>query len=37
MIKAFCEQGDNIVTADRTFAVYEWIARFSVWKPGWRR
>lgn len=29
VIKAFCEQGDNIVTADRTFAVYEWIARFS--------
>lgn len=29
VIKAFCQQGDNIVTADRTFAVYEWIARFS--------
>lgn len=29
VIKAFCEQGDNIVTADRTFAVYEWIALFS--------
>lgn len=29
VIKAFCEQGDNIITADRTFAVYEWIARFS--------
>jgi len=28
-IKAFCEAGDNIVTADRTFAVYEWIAVFS--------
>jgi histidinol-phosphate aminotransferase len=28
-IKTFCQQGDNIVTADRTFAVYEWIARFS--------
>jgi histidinol-phosphate aminotransferase len=28
-IKAFCEQGDNIVTADKTFAVYEWVARFS--------
>ena len=28
-IKAFCQQGDNIVTADRTFAVYEWVARFS--------
>jgi len=29
VIKAFCEQGDNIVTADKTFAVYEWIATFS--------
>jgi histidinol-phosphate aminotransferase len=29
VVKAFCEQGDNIVTADRTFAVYEWIAEFS--------
>ncbi len=29
VIKAFCEQGDNIVTADKTFAVYEWVARFS--------
>jgi len=29
VIKAFCESGDNIVTADRTFAVYEWIAQFS--------
>jgi histidinol-phosphate aminotransferase len=28
-IKAFCEAGDNIVTADRTFAVYEWVAEFS--------
>ncbi|MDI9571519.1 MAG: histidinol-phosphate transaminase [Pseudomonadota bacterium] len=28
-IKAFCEPGDNIVTADRTFAVYEWVATFS--------
>ncbi len=28
-IKAFCQQGDNIVTADRTFAVYEWVAEFS--------
>lgn len=28
-IKAFCEPGDNIVTADRTFAVYEWVAEFS--------
>jgi histidinol-phosphate aminotransferase len=29
VIKAFCEAGDNIVTADRTFAVYEWVAEFS--------
>ncbi|MDD3473391.1 MAG: histidinol-phosphate transaminase [Syntrophaceae bacterium] len=28
-IKAFCEQGDNVVTADKTFAVYEWVAKFS--------
>jgi histidinol-phosphate aminotransferase len=28
-IKAFCEQGDNIITADKTFAVYEWVAEFS--------
>lgn len=29
VIKAFCREGDNIVTADRTFAVYEWVAQFS--------
>ncbi|MCK5539654.1 MAG: histidinol-phosphate transaminase [Deltaproteobacteria bacterium] len=29
VIKAFCQKGDNIVTADKTFAVYEWIAEFS--------
>ena len=29
VLKAFCREGDNIVTADRTFAVYEWTARFS--------
>ncbi len=29
VIKAFCEQGDNIITADKTFAVYEWVATFS--------
>jgi histidinol-phosphate aminotransferase len=29
VIKAFCQEGDNIVTADRTFAVYEWVAEFS--------
>lgn len=27
--KAFCEVGDNIITADKTFAVYEWVAEFS--------
>ncbi len=29
VIKAFCEPGDNIITADKTFAVYEWVACFS--------
>jgi len=29
VIKAFCEKGDNIVTAYKTFAVYEWVAVFS--------
>lgn len=29
VIKAFCEAGDNIVTGDKTFAVYEWVAEFS--------
>ncbi len=29
VIKAFCQQGDNIITADKTFAVYEWVAEFS--------
>lgn len=29
VVKAFCEPGDNIVTADKTFAVYEWVAEFS--------
>lgn len=29
VIKAFCREGDNIITADKTFAVYEWIAKFS--------
>jgi histidinol-phosphate aminotransferase len=33
VIKAFCEAGDNIVTADRTFAVAEWIAHFSGLEP----
>jgi histidinol-phosphate aminotransferase len=29
VIKAFCAEGDNIITADKTFAVYEWVAEFS--------
>jgi histidinol-phosphate aminotransferase len=29
VIRAFCAPGDAIVTADKTFAVYEWVARFS--------
>lgn len=29
VIKAFCLSGDNIITADKTFAVYEWVAEFS--------
>jgi histidinol-phosphate aminotransferase len=33
VIKAFCQEGDNIVTADKTFAVYEWIAQFSGFEP----
>lgn len=33
VIKAFCGTGDNIVTADKTFAVYEWVAAFSGVEP----
>ncbi|NKC33101.1 pyridoxal phosphate-dependent aminotransferase [Falsiroseomonas selenitidurans] len=33
VIKTFCEPGDNILTADRTFAVYEWMASFSGIEP----
>jgi histidinol-phosphate aminotransferase len=29
VIKAFCQKGDNIITADKTYAVYEWLATFS--------
>ncbi len=29
VIQAFCQKGDNIITADKTFAVYEWVAKFS--------
>lgn len=28
VIKAFCQSGDNIVAADKTYAVYEWTAEF---------
>jgi len=33
VLKAFCQPGDNVVTADRTFAVYEWVASFSGIEP----
>ena len=33
VIKAFCERGDNIITADKTFAVYEWMAQSSGFEP----
>jgi histidinol-phosphate aminotransferase len=33
VIKAFCEKSDNIITADKTFAVYEWVAEFSGFEP----
>ena len=33
IVKAFCRQGDNIVTADRTYSTYEWIAEFSGIEP----
>lgn len=33
VIKAFCTPGDNIITADKTFAVYEWVAEFSGMEP----
>jgi len=29
VLKAFCEQGDNIITTNQTYAVYEWVAEFS--------
>ncbi len=29
VIKAFCWKGDNIITSNKTFAVYEWTAEFS--------
>jgi histidinol-phosphate aminotransferase len=28
VLKAFCQQGDNIVAAEKTYAVYEWSAEF---------
>ena len=33
VIHGFCAPGDNIVTADKTFAVYEWVAQFSGFEP----
>ena len=27
--KAFCEKGNNIIAADKTYAVYEWVAQYS--------
>jgi len=33
VIKAFCQEGDNIITTDQTFAVYEWVAEFSGFEP----
>lgn len=29
VLKTFCEQGDNIITTNKTYAVYEWVAEFS--------
>ncbi len=33
LIKSFCEMGDNIITADKTYGGYEWVARFSGITP----
>lgn len=33
VIKAFCGAGDNIITADKTFAVYEWVAMHGDCEP----
>jgi histidinol-phosphate aminotransferase len=29
IVKAFCEKGNNIIAADKTYAVYEWVAQYS--------
>jgi histidinol-phosphate aminotransferase len=29
LVRAFCERGDNILTADKTFALYEWSGQSS--------
>lgn len=29
VMKTFCREGDNIITADQTYAVYEWLASFA--------
>jgi histidinol-phosphate aminotransferase len=34
VIKAFAKKATNIVTADKTFAVYEWVAIFSGSRRG---
>lgn len=34
VIKAFCQEGNNIVTADKTFAIYEWVAEFSSFEAS---
>ncbi len=33
VVKGFCAAGDNIITADRTFAVYEWAAMHIGCEP----
>lgn len=33
VLKTFCQKGDNIITADRTYATYEWTAEFSGIEP----
>uniref|UniRef100_I2Q6W7 Histidinol-phosphate aminotransferase n=1 Tax=Desulfovibrio sp. U5L TaxID=596152 RepID=I2Q6W7_9BACT len=33
VVRAFCAPDDAIVTVDKTFAVYEWVARFTGIEP----
>jgi histidinol-phosphate aminotransferase len=35
VIKAFCQPGDNIVTADKTYAVYEWVRSSPASRRAW--